>query len=465
MTEQPHRSDDPAEIPSELGEDLEGAAALSGAPGTALPARSAGALWRRLLPHSGGWWLLLAALGPGLIAANAGNDAGGIATYASDGASYGYSLLWILPIIVISLSVVQEMAARMGAATGKGLSDLIRENFSIHTSAFVMLALLVSNGATVISEFVGIATAVDLVFPSGLVHYLATPIIAAVIWLLVVKGNYSSVEKVFLAMTLVFFAYPVSALLAHPNWGHALHQTVQPAIHLSQSYVLILVALIGTTITPYMQVYVQSAVAEKGITPRDYNPERLGVYGGSVFAVLTAGFIIIATAATLHVHHIQVSTAGQAAQALAPLAGQYAKYLFAVGLFGASMLAAAVLPLATAYSVAEALGVEKGVSAGFREAPIFMGIFTGLIVIGVLFALMLDTTQQISVLILVQVINGLLLPVILFTLVRLINKRDLMGDMVNGPIYNAIAWITAVVVSILSLVLLATTVLGWFGLG
>lgn len=407
-------------------------------------------------------WLILASMGPGLIAANAGNDAGGIATYSSLGAQAGYNLLWAFPLILISLSVVQEMSARMGAATGKGLSDLIRENFSIHTTAFILLALLVANGATVISEFIGIAAAVELVFPPRS-QYILVPALALVLWLLVVKGSYSSVEKIFLVMTLVFFAYPVSAILAHPNWSEAITRTFVPALPFHGGYLLLFVATVGTSITPYMQVYVQSAVADKGITPRDYGPQRIEVYAGSLFANLIAVFIVIATAATLFPNH-PVNDAKQAAEALRPLAGQNAFLLFATGLFGASMLAAAILPLATAYSVAEALGVEKGVDRGFREAPVFMSIFTGLMVLGVLVSL-IPHLPIFTVLIFIQVIDALLLPVVLFTILKLINNRKLMGTMVNGRAYNVIALATAIIVAILSLALLADTVLSWFGLG
>ncbi len=407
-----------------------------------------------------GPWLMLASLGPGLIAANAGNDAGGIATYASIGAKYGYGLLWVFPLILISLAVVQEMAARMGAATGKGLSDLIRENFSIHVTAFVLVALLIANGGTVITEFIGIAASVNLIFPRA--EYIVVPLLAAGIWLMVVKGNYSSVERVFLAMTLVFFAYPISAVLAHPDWGDAARQTIVPTVHFNSAYLLLFVATVGTSITPYMQVYVQSTVADKGITARDYRAERIEVYAGSLFANLIAVFIVIATAATLFPHHQEVQTAQDAARALGPLAGSYAKYLFATGLFGASMLAAAVLPLATAYSIAEAMGVEKGVNRGFREAPVFMGIFTGLIVLGTVVAL-IPGLPIIRVLVGVQAVDCVLLPVVLFAILRLINNKHLMGDMANGPVYNAIARTTAVVVSILSIVLLGTTILQLFG--
>ncbi|MBV9282918.1 MAG: Nramp family divalent metal transporter, partial [Chloroflexi bacterium] len=393
--------------------------------------------------------MVLASLGPGLVAANAGNDAGGIATYASLGAQYGYSLLWMFPLILVSLAVVQEMAARMGAATGKGLSDLIRENFSIHLTALVLLALLAANGGTVVSEFIGIAAAVDIVRPGS--QYVLVPLIAFVIWFMVIQGSYRSVEKVFLAMTLVFFAYPVSAILAHPNWGDALQHVVTPTVHLNDpSYLVLFVATVGTSITPYMQVYIQSAVADRGITPRDYAAERIEVYLASVFANLVAVFIVIATAAAIVPHH-QIQSAEEAAKALQPLAGAAAKYLFAVGLFGASMLAAAVLPLATAYSIAEALGVEKGLDVSFREAPVFKGIFTGLIVLGVLIALVIPGSALVQALIIVQVIDCLLLPFILYSILKLINNRKLMGDMVNGRVYNAIAWATALVVTALAL--------------
>jgi Mn2+/Fe2+ NRAMP family transporter len=449
------------EVIGDVSRTAQDASFRQDAPGTAVPRRGS-PLNRltRLTSGRRGPWLMLAALGPGLIAANAGNDAGGIATYASVGAKYGYDLLWMFPLILISLAVVQEMAARMGAATGKGLSDLIRENFNIHVTAFVLLALLVANGGTVITEFIGIAASIDLVLPGT--QFVALPLIGLGIWLMIVKGNYSSIERVFLAMTLVFFAYPISAVLAHPNWGEAARHTVIPSFHFNQTYLLLFVATVGTSITPYMQVYVQSTVADKGITARDYRAERIEVYAGSLFANLIAVFIVIATAATLFPHHEAVKTAQDAARALGPIAGSYAKYLFAIGLFGASMLAAAVLPLATAYSIAEAMGVEKGVNRGFREAPVFMGLFTGLIVLGVVVAL-IPGLPVIQVLVAVQAVDCVLLPVVLFAILRLINEPHLMGDLANGPVYNLIARVTAVAVTLLSLVLLGTTVLQVFG--
>lgn len=446
-----------------LGDIVEAAAesaGASGAPGTAMPRRDS-AIGRLLLGRGRTRFLfiLLASFGPGLIAANAGNDAGGIATYATTGATYGYSLLWVFPLIIVALAVVQEMAARMGAATGKGLSDLIRENFSIHITALVMLALFIANALTVITEFLGISASVDLVVPNG--RYLVLPI-AAIIWLMVVRSDYSLVEKIFLAMTLVFFAYPVSAFLAGPNWGDAARSTAIPTFHGTIGYLLTIAALIGTSITPYMQVYVQSAIAEKGVTAKDYLPEKIGVYVGSLFAMLVAAFIVIATAAKLYPNP-NITTAAQAAQALAPLAGPAAKYLFAVGLFGASMLAAAVLPLATAYSVTEALGVESGQSQSFRRAPIFMSLFTGLIAIGAIIAAFIPVSV-IKVLFITQVIDALLLPFVLFPIVRLAGDRRIMGDLVNGPIYTTIARVAAVIISVLALAVMVGSVgqaVGW----
>lgn len=401
----------------------------------------------------------LAVMGPGLVAANAGNDAGGIATYASVGAEQGYGLLWMLVIITVSLAVVQEMCARMGAATGKGLSDLVREHFGIRWVAFAMLALFVGNSATTVSEFAGVAASMELF---GISKYLSVPIAAVGIWLLVLKGSYRQVEKVFLAMTLVFFAYPIAAVLAHPDWGEVTRGIVQPSFKFDTAYIYLFIATVGTTITPYMQVFVQSSTVEKGVTPDEYAYERLEVYLGSLFSNTITVFIIVATAATLYVQHIHVDTAADAARALAPLAGPYASALFGLGLLGASLLAAGVLPLATAYSITEAFGFEHGVSLGMGDAPVFMTIFTGLIVIGAAITL-IPGIPLIQLLILVQVLNGLLLPILLIFIIRLANNRDLMGGLVNGPINRVIAIVTATGVIILSVMLVGTTVLGWFG--
>jgi NRAMP (natural resistance-associated macrophage protein)-like metal ion transporter len=407
---------------------------------------------RRAAARRQGLVAYLAVIGPGMVAANAGNDAGGIATYASAGADYGYRLLWTLIPITIALGLVQEMCARMGAVTGKGLSDLIREQFGVRWTVVVMLALLIANGGVTVSEFVGIAAATELF---GVPRYVSVPLAALAVWWLVVRGSYKRVERVFLVMSLVFLGYIVSAFLSKPDWGGVARGLVRPEVQFNAGYVFTIVALIGTTISPYMQVFVQSSVVEKGVTEEDYGPTRADVWVGTLFSDLVAFFIIVATAATLNRAGVHVESAGQAALALEPLAGSYAKLLFGVGLFGASMLAAGVLPLATAYSISEALGFEKGVSRSFREAPIFLGIFTFLIAVGGLVA-MIPGLPLIGVLLVTQVINGLLLPVLLVSILRLVNKTELMGARVNGRVYNAAAWLTAAVVSALSLLYIVT---------
>lgn len=396
----------------------------------------------------------LAILGPGMITANAGNDAGGIATFASVGAELGYRLLWILIPITISLGIVQEMCARMGAVTGKGLADLIRERFGVRWTALVMLALLIANAGVTVSEFVGIAAATELF---GISRFVSVPLAALSIWWLVVKSSYQRVERIFLLMSLVFLGYVVSAFLARPDWGTVALELVKPSFSLDQAYLFTVVAVVGTTIAPYMQVYVQSSVVEKGVTPEDYARTRIDVWVGTAFAILIVFFIVVSTAATLHTHGIHINSAADAARALRPLAGNYAEQLFAIGLFGASMLAAGVLPLATAYSVSEALGFEKGVSRSFREAPIFLGIFTFLVAVGAAIAV-IPNLPLIRVLLVTQVINGLLLPVILFAILRLVNNRELMGEYVNGRLYNLGAWLTAIIVTLLSLLLILATV-------
>ncbi|MBA3765480.1 MAG: divalent metal cation transporter [Acidobacteria bacterium] len=396
----------------------------------------------------------LAILGPGMIAANAGNDAGGIATFATVGAGRGYGLLWVLIPITISLGIVQEMCARMGAVTGKGLADLVRERFGVRWTALVMLALLIANGGVTVSEFVGIAAATELF---GVPRYVSVPLAAMSIWWLVVKGSYRRVERVFLVLSLVFLGYIGSAFLARPAWGEVARAMVRPSWSFAPAYLFTFVAVVGTTISPYMQVFVQSSVVEKGVTVEDYALTRADVWTGTVFAIAIVFFIIVSTAATLHVHGIEIESAADAARALEPLAGRYAGLLFGVGLFGASMLAAGVLPLATAYSISEALGFEKGVSRSFREAPIFLGIFTFLVATGALVAV-IPGLPLIRVLLVTQVMNGLLLPVLLFAILRLVNDRDLMGTHTNGLVYNIAAWLTAIVVSALSLLLIVTTI-------
>jgi NRAMP (natural resistance-associated macrophage protein)-like metal ion transporter len=411
---------------------------------------------RRTFARRKGLLAYLAILGPGMIAASAGNDAGGIATYASVGADHGYRLLWALIPITISLGIVQEMCARMGAVTGKGLADLIRERFGVRWMALVMLALLIANGGVTISEFLGIAAASELF---NIPRYVSVPLAAVMVWWLVVKGSYKRVERVFLVMSLVFLGYIISAFLARPVWGDVARALVRPQFDFSAAFLFTFVAIVGTTISPYMQVFVQSSVVEKGVTPEDYRLTRADVWAGTAFAMLIVFFIIISTAATLHTQtppqHIE--TASDAARALEPLAGQYAKALFAIGLLGASMLAAGVLPLATAYSISEALGFEKGVSRSFREAPIFLGIFTSLVAVGAIVA-MLPGLPLIDALLNMQVINGLLLPVILIAILRLVNDKEVMGEHTNGPVYNIAAWLTAIIVSALSLLFIVTKI-------
>ncbi|MBI4320538.1 MAG: Nramp family divalent metal transporter [Chloroflexi bacterium] len=409
---------------------------------------------RTLPPRRRDLLAYLAIMGPGLIAATAGNDAGGIATYSAAGASYGYSLLWMLAIMTVGLVIVQEMCARMGAATGKGLSDLIREHLGLRLAALVMLSILIANLSTTVSEFVGIAASLELF---GVSRYLAVPLAAAFIWWLVVKGSYRAVERVFLVMSLVFLGYIASAFLAQPDWSEALRQTVFPSFHLERGYVTMFIATVGTTITPYMQIYVQSSVVEKGVTMADFGYEKLDVLLGSIFSNLVAFFIIVSTAATLFAARVRIETAADAARALEPLAGPYAEGLFAIGLLGASMLAAGVVPLATAYSITEAFGFEKGISHSFRDAPVFMGIFTGLIVLGAAISLV-PGLPLIPFLVMTQVVAGVLLPILLFTILRLVNDRGLMGENVNGPIYNLFAWATVVGIALLSILYLVVNV-------
>jgi len=401
--------------------------------------------------------VVLSFLGPGLIAANAGNDAGGIATYASVGARYGYDLLWMMVLITISLIVVQEMAARMGVVTGKGLAELIREQYGVRWSAFATASVLVANLGICISEFVGIGAAL------GLAHvpkYASIPVAAAVVWLLLVRGSYKAAERVFVLMTIPFFAYPIAAVLAKPHWSSVGHAVVAPHVQLTSGYLFLFIATAGTTITPFMQLYVQSAVVERGIGTDGLAAERAEVATGSIFANLVASFIIIATGATLYVHGERtVSSAADAARALAPFAGRYAEVLFAIGLLGASLLAAAILPVTAAFVIAETFGFEKGIRHRPSEAPIFVGVITTLIAIGTVVALV-PGLPVIKLLVAVQVVNGVLLPITLFFVWRLASNRKLMGDYANGRTFNVVAGVTVVLTSALSLLLLGVTFAG-----
>ena len=398
-------------------------------------------------------------LGPGLIAANAGNDAGGIATYSSVGARYGYDLLWMMVVITISLIVVQEMAARMGAVTGKGLAELIREQYGVRWSLFATTSVLIANVGICISEFVGIGAALGL---AGIPAQISVPIAAVGVWLLLIRGSYKAAERIFVLMTIPFFAYPIAAILARPDWGAVGHAVVAPNIHASHAYLFLFIATAGTTITPFMQLYVQSAVVERGVGTDELNAERAEVTSGSIFADMVASFIIIATGATLYLHgEHNITSAAQAAKALEPFAGQYAEVLFAVGLLGASLLAAAILPVTAAYVVAETFGFEKGISRRIHEAPVFVAVITVLIAIGTVVAI-IPGIPVISLLVGVQVVNGALLPVLLVFIWKLASDRELMGDYRNGRIFNVIAGLTVLATSALSITLLVVTLGGSF---
>ncbi len=414
-------------------------------------------LHRRLLRYlRRSWWPYILAIGPGMLAASAGNDAGGIATYASAGAAYGYSLLWVMVIITVAVAIVQEMSARLGAVTGKGFADLVRENFPIRMTAFIMLTLLLANTGIIVSEFVGIAAAAELF---GVSRYVAVPFAAFLMWFVITRGSYSRVEQFLLVLSAVFLAYVASAIMVKPDPQDIL-AGLQPVLHGESAYIKIIVALVGTTISPYMQLYVQSSVVEKGVSISEFRYTRVDVLVGTLLAGIVATCIIIATAATLHPQGIIIETAADAAMALTPIAGKYATELFGIGLLGASLLAAGILPLSTTYMLSESLGFERGVSRSWQEAPIFMGVFTVLIVFGAVIAL-IPGLPLISVLVGVYVINGLLLPIELLAIVSLINNKEIMGKYVNGRFHNLLVWAIVAAVSLLSLVYIGWQLIEW----
>jgi NRAMP (natural resistance-associated macrophage protein)-like metal ion transporter len=407
-------------------------------------------LWRRWRTSL---FLFFAVLGPGFITANVDNDSGGIFTYSQAGAQYGYSLLWTMIPITLALIVVQEMCARMGVVTGKGLSDLIREEFGLRVTFVVMILLVMVNYGNVVTEFIGIAGSMQLFHVS---RYISVPICAALVWVLVVKGDYKSVEKVFLAASFFYFAYIVAGVLSGPNWHLAMVQTIKlpPAsVWRDKSYLYMTIGVIGTTIAPWMQFYLQSSIVDKGITVKDYKASRMDVIVGSIFTDIVAWFIIVACAATLYVHGIRdIADASVAAQAMKPLAGQYAFILFAAGLFNASLFAASILPLSTAYTVCEGLGFESGLDKSFKEAPFFYWFYTLLIVLGAAVVL-IPNFPMMRIAVLSQVLNGVLLPVIMIFMLRLIEKRDLMGKYTNSHWFNVMAWSTALIVIAMSAVM------------
>jgi NRAMP (natural resistance-associated macrophage protein)-like metal ion transporter len=406
-------------------------------------------------------WAFIAVLGPGLITANADNDASGIYGYSLAGAQYQYRLLWVLLLSSFALAVAQEICARMGAVTGKGLADLIRERFGVKITLFAMLTLLVANFATTVSEFAGILAAVQL-FAGPWVRFIVLPAVAGGVWLLVSRGSYRRVERFLLAASFIFLVYVVSAFLAHPPWATVLKETFTPDLkHIFPlpAYIFVSINIVGTTITPWQQFYIQSSVRDKGIDVKEYAYERWDVYLGTFFLNAIAFFIVVCCGATLYTHGIHdLRDAGQAASALTPIAGELATALFALGLFNASCLGAIVVPLSTAYAVTEALGWESGVGRRPREAPLFNGVFTFLIICSALLVLVFPSHLALLI-ILPNIVGGILLPVILVLMLLLVNDRRMMGEYANSRIYNAIAWTTTVVIVLLSLTLLVTTFL------
>jgi len=400
----------------------------------------------------------LAVMGPGLIAGIAGNDAGGITTYSVLGARTGLALLWVFPITIAILAVVQEMVARLGVVTGQGLSDLIRDRFGVRWTVFAMAVLLIANVANTVAEFAGASLALGIF---GVPQIVVVPVVAAAIWALVLFASYRTVERIFLSVSLVFVTYIASAVLAHPDWGQVGRALVTPRLDVSAEVLLLLVAVVGTTITPYMQFYLQSAVAEKGIDEEELRLEQADAIGGAIWTNVIAIFIVVATASTVFGHG-QIETAADAARALEPVAGQFAEVLFAVGLFGASVLAATIMPISTAFVICEAFGWESGVGKRFSDARAFFGIYTFVLVAGALIVL-LPGLGLTGLIVGSQNLQGLLLPVVLVFLVLLVNDRAIMGRHANGRLGNVVAWTAVGLVVVLDAVLIVVTVLGGLG--
>ena len=390
--------------------------------------------WKRII-------LLLSIIGPGIITANIDNDAGGIATYSIAGANFGYSLLWTLIPTTIALIVVQEMSARMGAVTGKGLADLIRENYGVKITFWLMACLLITDLGNTAAEFAGWAASTEIF---GINKYISVPAGAIFVWLIVVKGSYRVFEKIFLFVCAVYLVYIPSAIMARPDWSQVAIQTIKPSFHFNSAYILTFIGVVGTTITPWMQFYLQSAVVEKGVRKEHYWASRIDVIFGCFMTDIVAFFIIVACGATLFKAGITIDSAKEAAMSLAPIAGRYASILFAIGLANASLFSASILPLATAYYICEGMGWEAGVNKTFKEAPQFMWLYTLLIAIGSLIILMPDA-PLITIMWISQVINGVMLPFVLIFMLSLINKKGLMGDYINTKAFNIIAWATTVI--------------------
>jgi NRAMP (natural resistance-associated macrophage protein)-like metal ion transporter len=398
--------------------------------------------------------LFLTVMGPGIITANIDNDASGITTYSVAGARFGYDLLWTLIPTTIALVVIQEMVGRMGVITGKGLADLIRENYGVKAAFFMMIGLFIANFGNTVADFAGWAASMEIF---GVSKYVAVPIGAFAIWLLVVKGSYRFVETVLLFACLIFVGYIISGIMAKPDWGVVFTSTFVPKVHWSAEYIYLSIGIIGTTITPWMQFYLQSSIAEKGIKKEDYKASRLDVIIGCSITDIISFFIIVTCATILFPQGIRVEEAAEAAMALKPLAGDYASTIFAISLANASILGAIIVPLATAYYICEAMGWEAGVNKSFREAPQFIGIYTMMIVTGAMVVL-IPNAPLVFLMVLSAVINGLMLPFVLIFIIKLINNSKLMGEFVNSNIYNVISWSTVVVVAILTILFVFATV-------
>jgi len=401
--------------------------------------------------------IFLAVMGPGFITANVDNDPGGILTYSQAGAKFGYALLWTLIPTTIALIVVQEMAARMGAITGKGLSDLIREEFGLRATFFTMLVLGAADFGNIIAEFAGLASGMAIF---GVSKYVAVPVGALLVWLIIVRGTYRPVERILILFSMVYLAYPASAFLAHPDWRAAVHDTMFPQFQRTSEYLVMIIGLIGTTITPWMQFYLQASVVEKGITRQEYSLSRWDVILGCIFTDVIAFFIVVACAATIHkAGHGELTDVAQAAIALRPFAGKFASLLFAIGLINASLLSAAILPLATAYNICEGLGFESGIDKRFSDAPVFYWLYTILIGGGAAVVLF-PKLPLLGIILLSQVANGILLPFVVTFMLILINRSHIMGDRKNTLPQNIIAWSTAIVMIALTLAMIWTTVAG-----
>jgi len=400
--------------------------------------------------------LFFAVVGPGFITANVDNDANGIYTYSAAGAQFGHTLLWTLIPVTVALIVIQEICASLGAVTGKGLSDLIREEFGFRITFFMMVGILIINFGNVVGEFAGIAGSLELF---GLSKYITVPICAVIVWLIVVKGQYQTVEKVFLVASFFYLTYIFAGFFAKPEWGQALIATVKPpdlGVFRSSGYLYMAIGVVGTTIAPWMQFYLQASIVEKGVTRRQYKASQIDVIAGCIFTDVVAWFIIVACAATLYVHgYHNISDAKDAAQALRPLAGDYAYILFAMGLFNASLFAASILPLSTAYTVCEGLGFESGVDKKFGEAPVFYWLYTILIVAGA-GVILIPNLPLVKIAIASQVVNGIAIPFVLIFMLLLVNKKELMEEYVNSRVYNVIAWATTVIMIVLSIAYLWT---------